>query len=147
MRVVLVHISSVSCHEAVEGSHESCLTRVICEVEPLQIVQKHMARHILNAGDLSTFIHTFSRPKYFSSSMSHYFAPAGSSSSADSNIVVALNPEAEEPLAPHHVVIGFLIVGKGLCVVNVVANIATATAHDSIDHIRANNHPDHSANI
>lgn len=147
MRIVLVDIPPVPRHEAVEGSHESPLASVVREIEAFQIVQEHMARHILNACDLSTLIHTLNRPKNFSCSVSHYLPPAGSPSSANSNVVVALNPEAEEALTSDHIVVGFLVVIEAFGVVNVVADIATAAPNDGVNHIRANNHPDHSTNI
>lgn len=96
-----------------------------------------MAGYILDTGDLSTLVHTFSRPKDFSGSMSHYFASAGSSSGSNSNIVIALDPKAEESLSTNHIVVGLLVTIEGFSIMYIVTDITTTTSNYYINHIGA----------
>jgi hypothetical protein len=135
MRVVLIHVSGVPTHEVVEGRNEPALTGIICEIVPLEVVEKDVTGHIADAGDFSAFVSCFRWSEYFSGCMGDYFPPAGPILGADSNIVIALYPEPEESLSSDHLIVSSLKIIKLLGVLNIVLDVTAAASDDEVDQV------------
>jgi hypothetical protein len=74
--------------------------------------------------------------------MCNYLSAGSSVLGANSYIMIALNPEAEKPSAPHHLIVGLLIVRISFHVVQVISEIAAAKPQDKVEDIGDHKHGD-----
>lgn len=119
-------IAGVLVHEGVEGCHETVLAVIVGEVVAPQVVDEDIALFVDNVADLPTLVEAGRHVEDLSGSVRDYFSSGGALLGADSHVVVALDPESEEPSPFHHLVVGGLVFRVSLGVADVLPDITAA---------------------
>ena len=141
MRMILMGVPGIIPNKTIVGIFELFLTPIICKIELLHIVNKHIFSDILNSCQISTFIMALCGEKILWCSMSHNFCSSCSSFAiCCCSIMITLNPKMKMAFCSDHAIIYRLVFIEFFQVCNVALYWTATDDSDQINQISyANN--------